>query len=131
MDIHSEEKAEKDRIRAEAVVKYTNHFKPYQTKQSVICGITALLGIAAATKWITPHAGFRLSIGAGSYMLAQALLERVEERRIKKEEETGNQTFQRLQLTKNELDFLRGQLGPKNKFLKVGTYVEVNENSQQ
>ena len=68
MDIFSKEKEEKDKIRAESVIKYQSHFQSFNHKQSLLCGLSAVGGIALATKYITPHAGFRLSMGATFYI---------------------------------------------------------------
>ena len=63
-------------------------------------------------------------------MATMIAIEEVEHRRIKREKETGKQTFERLQLTKLEFDFLKGQLGPKAKFLKEDTYIQIMDKTE-
>lgn len=40
-----------------------------QRRESIACSLSGLLGLYIATKYVTPHAGFKLSIGAGFYFL--------------------------------------------------------------
>ena len=67
-----------------------------QRRESIACSLSGLLGLYIATKYVTPHAGFKLSIGAGFYFLGQFFYDFVEYKRIAKEKETGIRTFDRL-----------------------------------
>ena len=89
-------KEEKDKIRAETVIKYQNHFNSTNRRRTFLCSTSALGGIYLASKYVTQHAGFRLSIGGAFYMATMIAIEEVEHRRIKREKETGKQTFERL-----------------------------------
>lgn len=96
MDIFSKEKEEKDKIRAEAVIKYQNHFNSITRRRTLLSSTSAIAGIILAIKYVTPHAGFRLSIGGAFYMAALIAQEELEHRRIQKENLTGTKTFERL-----------------------------------
>ena len=78
MDNFSLEKEQIDKVRSEAVVKYQAHFKVIDNKQNVLCALSAIAGITLATKYITPHAGFRLSIGGCFYMATRIAMEEYE-----------------------------------------------------
>jgi hypothetical protein len=48
-----------------------------------------------------------------------------ERERVRTEIGTGQRSFERLQLTEQEFEFLKGQLGSKSQFLDKDAYVDV------
>lgn len=126
MDCHSEEKELLDRKRGAAAKKYATHFDYLQKRDSFICSFTGVAAAVLASKF-TPHVGFRLTCGALCYMGCQKGLDFREGQRVQKEIETGERTFERLKLTEQEFEFLRGQLGPNAKYLDREKYIEVEQ----
>ena len=51
MDIHSEEKQAKDLLRARAIIKYQEHFRSIEIRNSVICSTAGLISLGASMKY--------------------------------------------------------------------------------
>lgn len=82
-------------------------------KHNVISSTVALAGLVVSHRYLT-QAGFKLSIAAACYFTTERLLYHFD-----------NQS-DKLLVTRQEFDFLQGQLGPKAKFLNL-KYVTVTD----
>lgn len=126
MDCHSEEKELLDLKRGEAAKKYATHFDYLQKRDGFICTVTGI-GMAVLAARFTNQVGYRLTTGAIAYMGCQKGLDYRENARVRTEVETGERTFERLALSEQEFEFLRGQLGPNAKYLDRTKYVDVEK----